>query len=1016
MLNKSRLKEIDSISLYEDQNKAAFKFIDQRGLISEKIFGSTKSFKCSAKCLKLSSRTQEGQICPSCGVKSTNSITRYKYFGKIVLPFFVINSLKIKNFYSLTKRKYNYILDPKRNDLSSTMKLFLKYDKSNPADFLELTNEFNKDNCIPLNITGIYSLYISLKVAYEYLQIGKAVDYLLCFYDEILVTPPNTRLSIIGNNNGIRKLITHELDDIYLKILYFKQALGDRPKDQIKEFSDMIKLTIVNQMEDYIDDPEIQNYDEALAVLQFRCNSIYDLIKLKLSGKTGLIRKDFLGKPIDFSARAIIIPDPKLSAYQIIISEKIFIKLYLIEYSRWLWRIKELPFEKIRFFVKASDISSGYLQYIDEFVDYFFKNTSQKERLIFTNRQPTLWRYGCNVVEIVGTTKEDVIKIGPLCIESYNADFDGDTFASYRIHSTLSLEEMFDNAFLLNNIKYDHSNQFLNTLKNESKYCFSILIESKPTNSFDNIRLSNLNELIIDYNKKITDAILINKEVISYGHALVNKLAGFQDIRIREKDGIEDVSEKIFLDSANNEEYHNRLNKLNTSLNWFLTLYKDETLTLPFVEAINEIDNTNKLIHSLPQNPHIGHIIFNSLIDKKFNNLSKDNKLWKLQKGKFNKSQFARSIIGIGYVSDNRNIIANTPITGTLLQGLNEDDFFNSCFGSRKGIVDKVDIVPKSGYLERSLVLNLSPLEIVEDDCGVQYGFNIIVKNKKHAKSLVNRWIFTEKGQHLFTDDMIDEYIGKTINVRSSISCKTPHMKICKKCFGEYSNIKTPYVGILAGQYISERLTQLAMRSFHTSGACTLKIDDSIKNFIQKNLLEIDNNSYTNQFVLKFKNKTIEDFENIIGFNKKIDDYTLLFDNVLDVPNEDISKTIIEVNDLMKTELKDKINSPIDTYDKLISNILDVGFIYSTFVELVLANSYVDEDEQILRYAYPNNTNITKKYNIKKLHSLVESGILSFLYEPNANSLTNNYEVFSKIDSLDKDKLTIFEKIWLDYL
>ena len=52
---------------------------------------------------------------------------------------------------------------------------------------------------------------------------------------------------------------------------------------------------------------------------------------------------------------------------------------------------------------------------------------------------------------------------------------------------------------------------------------------------------------------------------------------------------------------------------------------------------------------------------------------------------KFNKKQFARSIVGIGYISDDNNIIQDKPITGTLLGGLTEDQFFETSFGTRKG-------------------------------------------------------------------------------------------------------------------------------------------------------------------------------------------------------------------------------------------------------------------------------------------------------------------------------------------
>ena len=107
------------------------------------------------------------------------------------------------------------------------------------------------------------------------------------------------------------------------------------------------------------------------------------------------------------------------------------------------------------------------------------------------------------------------------------------------------------------------------------------------------------------------------------------------------------------------------------------------------------------------------------------------------------------------------------------------------------------------------MVMNLSPIEIGEEDCKIRYGLNIEIQNKKHAESLVNRWMFDKEGkQELFTKEMVDASIGQTLNFRSPISCKSPNMKICRRCFGDYKSIPSPYVGILAGQYIAERLTQ----------------------------------------------------------------------------------------------------------------------------------------------------------------------------------------------------------------
>ncbi|MBC8427504.1 MAG: hypothetical protein H8D97_01290, partial [Proteobacteria bacterium] len=420
LLDKSKLKEVTSIKMFEDSKlrRNKLKYIDQDGLLSERIFGSLRSYKCSSKCISspyrdsLELKKDEGKICKNCGVKSTNNFSRYKIFGKITLPFQIIRTTKKKEFQYLVNKKFNHILDPKRNDLSSSVKSFLEYDICDHTK-LKLTDTFNNLTCIPLNITGVYSLFLAFTIADKYLGNLKAKEYLTYFYKELLVVPPNSRYSVVGNESGKKKLIIDDLDDIYQKILYLKKGIlsNSDPQKQLSEFYNMIVNTMEAKMFDYIDDSEIQGFDSAASILQYRCDTVYGFISDKLSGKEGLIRKDFLGKYIDFSSRAIIIPDPSLDTYQIKLPKKIFIRLWLIEYSRWLWKIKKVPFEKIRLFVKSTDIHEGYLEFVDEFIEFFFKNAGQKERLVFLNRQPTLWRYGCSTVEVVGITQENVIKV-----------------------------------------------------------------------------------------------------------------------------------------------------------------------------------------------------------------------------------------------------------------------------------------------------------------------------------------------------------------------------------------------------------------------------------------------------------------------------------------------------------------------------------------------------------------------------------------------------------------------------
>jgi hypothetical protein len=111
------------------------------------------------------------------------------------------------------------------------------------------------------------------------------------------------------------------------------------------------------------------------------------------------------------------------------------------------------------------------------------------------------------------------------------------------------------------------------------------------------------------------------------------------------------------------------------------------------------------------------------------------------------------------------------------------------------------------------MVVNLSPLEIAEDDCGTERGLLVTLLDKSHVKSMIGRWCRRNEFEDWINFDPVnpEKHIGKKYYFRSPMTCATKHFKICKKCFGQNDAIKTPFVGVLAGQYIAERLTQLSI-------------------------------------------------------------------------------------------------------------------------------------------------------------------------------------------------------------
>lgn len=212
------------------------------------------------------------------------------------------------------------------------------------------------------------------------------------------------------------------------------------------------------------------------------------------------------------------------------------------------------------------------------------------------------------------------------------------------------------------------------------------------------------------------------------------------------------------------------------------------------------------------------------------------------------------------------------------------------------------------------------------------------------------------------------------------------------------------------------------MRSFHTSGSCTLPLEEAVVNFIKDHLDDIElkviddkshNCSFSGSRLIFDENipkNIIDELIKISGFhayNKNWIEYHDLDDKL---KNADVGKIIADVNQIFKKD-KNKIGikSPNEIYEMLISAILSINDIYSTFIELIICNSYICTNEKLYRYELQVNPNpkIKARLGIKSLHTVI-SKLLGLLYEPNKKSILN-----LKGFKIDEDNLSIYEKLWL---
>jgi len=987
------------------------------GLFSQVIFGPKQDYKCA--CGNYNNSTYANQICPKCNVLCGLSNIRFTQFGKIKTIFPFIKPTKINIVTQKLGKLSKLIINPSRSDVNviNSRYLAVSYDKEK-LKIVKTLNNTTGFLVIPFRITGIYSLYIALKFCANYLKIPTSIEFLNNNYFTYIlkVLPPNIRMFTIDHNKNkirmppINKLYTSVLNCNKIN-LPFVSYLEDNEEQVINKILNAVKLRILDQE---IIESDILEYDLKTYAYQSRINNIYKKVYELLSGKTGMIRRESLSKAVEFSARTVIKVDPSLKVYQIRVSQTILQELWAPQFLYWLTKHQKLDynycFDRI---LIENNRCSNYDELFTNFLKWFSKPEKELNRLMFLNRPPTLYAHSIPVVEVLPNYDKEDLTIGmsPLTLAPMNADLDGDTLAIFAISDNDALKEMYKKAYLKNKFKYDSNEQMLVTLRHESLYGIYILSSKKINYDKPILKINSLNELpeSFDYwNLELDKPIQFNNQIYSYGMCLINKWAGItNDILINfpvSKKNSNEVSEIIF--NFDNNKFHDNIYNLSNSLFFFIS----STIHCPSInidEMINIVDDsTQKLFHQLPTtNPYLGYHINEALIDRCVNNMNHSEDLYNLYKSgsRFNKSQLARTCINTGYIADAENVVNYNPIKSNLITGFNSVDFLATSLGTRKGIVDKAKSTPNSGYIQRTLSMALSPLEIIEEDCHTNYHLEFIVFSKKHAKTLSGKYYkdpnIPDMDWTLLDFSTAKKFINKKIWVRSPMTCQTENFQICKKCFGE-RNLTTPYIGIVAGQLISERLTQLVMRSFHTSGSCNLPINEEIKKFIEKYLINIE--FINNKYILTFNHTPDILFSDIIGF-ESIQENKVIFKSINQkITNTDVISTLHNVNELLKTKTNN-IKSPIEYYENFMASLLEVGTLFSSFVECVFANMFLVQKDPNLFWRYNQDKQIIFKAGKINLAYIVNPR-LSCLFQPNSKTL--------KYLNSKQKVTTFYEHIW----
>jgi len=769
------LPEVTSNKLYLRRD------FHEEGLFSQKIFGPVKNYTCA--CGIYMGRSNKGQICKICGVEITHSSERRKRYAKIRLPLRVMNPI----MYYLVCKIGRITLKDVIDKLMYSETILGTYWNTETKKFTMVDEEKLAE--LPEGIT----LYSGLKGIYDII-INRAkerkddeedwqfvYDNMDKFYmGYVIVCPPAFRP--ISKTKDVQK--RDQLNDYILTILNFALTKND----ELLESDQDTKILAVNTRN-----------------LQRFIFELYNFILDKFSKKTGIIRDSILGKRNDFSGRAVITPDPPLKIDECRVPYIMLLELYKLEIANHLHAKRKF---------KTYDMALSHIDDCIKKEDFALWNAVCKVctgKSVTLNRQPTLHRMGVLGFKIF-PNKEFVIQIPPMACEPFNADFDGDQMAIYRSLSKAAEKECIEKLTLSNNLISPSTGDLIIGVNQDivlGIYLLTLDGETLPK-EYNGImttegRIKFFNTLPSVYIKKL----LSEKGLKLFNRAITKKLL---TVILNDVARIFPKEVKVCLDKVK-------------QLGFKQTTIHGSTISLKGMYLPKAVSLCNKIFNNdeMTINDKITALKGKKMMDEVKEHFGYSAFIESGSRGSWD--QATQIILTRGYVSNSSGDIIKEPIKNNYVHGLTQDEFFNSSYGTRKGLLDTALNTGVSGYLTRKIVYSSSKLEIDEsiDDCGTKDTLNFKVESQKMARSLVGRYDVINDKLVLITLATYMSYYnaktgeGKFVHLRSPIFCTS--RKICKTCYGKlYEIAKSRYIGIIAGQALGEVGTQLVMRTFHTSG------------------------------------------------------------------------------------------------------------------------------------------------------------------------------------------------------
>jgi len=566
--------------------------------------------------------------------------------------------------------------------------------------------------------------------------------------------------------------------------------------------------------------------------------------------KHSYFQSGVLNKRQDLSGRTVIIPEPKLNLDEVGVPIPVAMEMYKPFVIKELWRKMSRAKSpgQARKMIKENDPAAT--EALERVV---------KERPVLMKRDPALHKFSVMAFK-PKLVSGKAVKIHPLIVGGFNADFDGDAMAMFvpisdkavdeALHKMLPSKSLFSPTH--GGIMVAPSQDALHGLYQATKWGKKVSGQFTEKEALSKMKSGELKAdsviKVTGFDKPTTPGRL------SLNATLPDGVKGDEQILFDSKYRMAKKGMKSFASRVAKEDPEGFGRMIDAwkelgftqafrsgssfSLNDFhdgkeirdqvLRPFKKEEATVR-KSSLSRKKKDAKIISIYKK----AQAALKQVGEARYKRLGTNRMFeWAESGAKSDWNQFSQLVMGPMLVEDPKKRTVPVPITKSFGEGLPVSQYWASLHGARKGTLDRAAGTKDPGALTKDLINTVINYSVTVDDCGTKKGTLLPTSNADIEGRYLASDVSLRGGGNVSRGTLISTQIHARLKnsgpqkvlVRSPLHCQQGQ-GICATCYGLnergslYANGTN--VGVIAGHALGEPVTQMQMRTFHTGGVGT---------------------------------------------------------------------------------------------------------------------------------------------------------------------------------------------------